>query len=101
MIKKLIFRILGVLVTLGVGLPLILFVLVYNDFFGHVPDEIEIQNIHNLEASVVYDSNEESVGKFYIQDRTPVEFNEISPFLVKALVATEDKRFFSHNGIDF
>ena len=54
MIKKLIFRILGVLVTLGVGLPLILFVLVYNDFFGHVPDETEIQNIHNLEASVVY-----------------------------------------------
>lgn len=101
MIKKLIFRTLGVLVTLGIGLPLILFVLVYNDFFGHVPDETEIQNIHNLEASVVFDSNGESVGKFYLQDRTPVEFNEISPFLVKALVATEDKRFYNHNGIDF
>ena len=101
MIKKLAIRILGALITLSIGLPLILFLLVYNDFFGHVPDESEIQNIHNIEASVVYDTHGEVLGKFYIQDRTPVEFDEISPFLIKALIATEDKRFYRHNGIDF
>ena len=83
MIKKLAIKILGVLITLGIGLPLILFLLVYNNFFAHVPDESEIQSIHNIEASVVFDAHGESIGKFYIQDRTPVEFDEISPFLIK------------------
>ena len=54
-----------------------------------------------LEASIVYDTNNEALGKFYIQDRTLVGMNAISPFLVKALVATEDKRFYDHRGIDF
>lgn len=101
MIKKLIIKGLGVAITLGVALPLILFLLVYNGFFGKVPGEDEIKNIENLEASIVYDTNGEPIGKFYIQDRTLVGINEISPFLIKALVATEDKRFYSHHGTDF
>lgn len=101
MIKRLIIKVLGVIVTLGVALPLILFLLVYNGFFGTVPGEDEIRNIENLEASIVYDTNGEPLGKFYIQDRTLVGINEISPFLIKALIATEDKRFYSHHGTDF
>lgn len=101
MIKRLIIKVLGVVVTLGVALPLILFLLVYNGFFGKVPGEEEIKNIENLEASIVYDTNGESLGKFYIQDRTLVGINEISPFLIQALVATEDKRFYNHHGTDF
>ena len=101
MVKRLIFKLLGIVVTLAIGLPLIFFVLVYNDFFGKVPGDEEIKNIRNLEASMVYDVKGEAMGKFYIQDRTLVGMSDISPFLVQALVATEDKRFYSHHGIDF
>ena len=101
MIKRLIFKTLGITFALGVSLLIIFFALVYNNFFGKVPGDEEIKNINNLEASLVYDANGEALGKFYIQDRTLVGINEISPFLVQALVATEDKRFNSHHGIDF
>jgi len=101
MTKRLIFKVLGAALTLGIALPLILFFLVYNGFFGSVPGEEEIINIENLEASIVYDTKGESLGKFYIQDRTLVGIDEISPFLIQALVATEDKRFYSHHGTDF
>ena len=72
MTKRLIFKVLGAALTLGIALPLILFFLVYNGFFGKVPGEEEIINIENLEASIVYDTKGESLGKFYIQDRTLV-----------------------------
>ena len=101
MIKRLIYKALGIAITLAIGLPLIFFLLVYNDFFGRVPGEDEIKNIKNIEASIVYDIKGAALGKFYIQDRTLVGMNEISPFLVQALVATEDKRFYSHHGTDF
>lgn len=101
MIKRLIFKALGIAITMSVGLLLIFYLLVYNDFFGKVPGEDEIKDIKNLEASLVYDAHGEALGKFYIQDRTLVSMNEISPFLVQALVATEDKRFYSHHGTDF
>jgi penicillin-binding protein 1A len=41
------------------------------------------------------------IGRFYIQDRTPVEFDDISEYVLMALIATEDKRFYEHNGIDW
>ena len=60
MIKRLIFKALGIAITLGVGLPLIFFLLVYNDFFGKVPGDDEIMNIKNLEASIVYEKKRSS-----------------------------------------
>jgi penicillin-binding protein 1A len=101
MYKKLIFKIIGIIVTLIVTIPVIFFLLVYNGYFGRIPNENDIRNIKNIEASVVFDANGQTLGKFYIQDRTLVGLDKISPFLIKALVATEDKRFYSHHGIDF
>ena len=101
MIKRLIIKVLGIAITLAIALPLLLFLLVHNGYFGQLPGEVEIKNINNLEASIVYDTKGEPLGKFYIQDRTLVGINEISPFLIQALVATEDKRFYTHHGTDF
>jgi penicillin-binding protein 1A len=101
MVRKLILKVISIAISLGVGLPLIFFLLMYNGFFGSIPDEEAIRNIENLEASVVYDVKGEALGKFYIQDRTLVTMDQISPFLVNALVATEDRRYYSHHGIDF
>jgi len=101
MLKKTIFRILRLLISLAILLPIIFFALVYNGFFGVVASETEIVNFKNIEASIVYDAKGMALGKYYIQDRIVVTLNKVPPFLLKALVATEDSRFYSHNGIDF
>lgn len=93
-------KLLGIAFTMAIGLPLIFFLLVINGFWGSIPDNEAISNIENMEASVVYDHLGEVLGRFYLQDRTEVSLDEISPFLIKALVATEDRRFYVHSGID-
>jgi len=74
--------------------------LVLNGYFGELPDAEELQSIQNPEASIVFDRNEELLGKYYLQDRTPVAFSDLNPFLIHALIATEDRRFYEHHGID-
>ena len=41
------------------------------------------------------------MGRYYRENRIPVTYEEISPMMIKALVATEDERFYEHFGIDF
>lgn len=101
MIKRTFLKILRIGISLAVFLPIIFFSLIYNGFFGSLPGLVEIEHIENIQASIVYDKKGAVLGKYYIQDRTVVGLDEISPFLIQALVATEDKRFYSHHGIDF
>ena len=98
--KKLLFKILSFLVLAAVIGPIVFFFMVLKGFFGSLPSEEELQNIKHLEASVVLDVNNKQIGKFYVQDRSPIFYNEISPKLINGLVATEDQRFFEHQGID-
>ncbi len=76
------------------------FFMVLKGFFGPLPTEDELQNIQQLEASVVFDVNGKQLGKFYVQDRSAVEYANISSKLINGLIATEDQRFFEHQGID-
>ncbi|MEL6988603.1 MAG: transglycosylase domain-containing protein, partial [Bacteroidota bacterium] len=55
---------------------------------------------YNL-ASEVYSGNEKSLGRFYIENRVPAQYNELNPYLIDALIATEDERYLDHAGIDF
>lgn len=73
---------------------------IYIGFFGPVPTTTELENIRNMEASEVYSSDGQLLGKFYIQDRSAVTFVQISHNVINALVATEDSRFYDHSGID-
>lgn len=59
-----------------------------------------LENPRSRIASEVYSSDGELLGKFYIQNRSPVPFDSLPPHLVKALIATEDIRFYEHSGID-
>lgn len=52
-------------------------------------------------ASITYDCNNAVLGKYYLENRLPVTYEKLSPNLVKALIATEDARFYEHAGIDF
>ena len=98
--KKTLFKFLRYLVLAAIVIPLVFFFMVLKGFFGPLPGDEELLNIQHMEATVVYDVKNRIIGKYYVQDRTPVSFQNISPNLINALVATEDQRFFEHQGID-
>ncbi len=66
----------------------------------------QIPNVHRLdvqklsEATIAYTSDGEELTRYAIENRTWVDIDEISPSAVDALIATEDRRFYRHNGID-
>lgn len=68
--------------------------------FGRSPNVREIGNPHMDITSELYSSDGKLIGKYFDVNRTPVKYYEISPKLIKTLVATEDARFYSHHGID-
>lgn len=68
--------------------------------FGTVADYKAIQDFQNNTASEIYSEEGVLLGKYYIQDRTNVSFEGISPNVINALIATEDARFYEHDGID-
>jgi penicillin-binding protein 1A len=78
----------------------ILFVFVYLGIFGRIPSNDELKNIQNYLASEIYSSDNVLLGKYYIQNRTNVNYEDIPQYLIDALISTEDARFYRHNGID-
>ncbi len=52
------------------------------------------------EPTIIYDSDGEQIGSFYIENRIPVELSEISQYVIDGTIDTEDTRFYDHNGID-
>lgn len=83
----------------GMGIGLFVYS-VYAGLWGSLPDYAELRNIRNYEASELYSDDGELIGKYYIENRTNVNYNTISPHAVDALIATEDVRFYEHKGID-
>ena len=69
--------------------------------FGKSPSLSSISNPNQSVASVIYSADGKAIGKYFRENRTPVEYEEISPILIKTLIATEDERFYEHFGIDF
>lgn len=68
--------------------------------FGTLPNFDELENPSYSRATVIYSADAKILGKYYVQNRTTVDFDEISPKLIDALVATEDARYYEHSGID-
>lgn len=73
---------------------------VYAGLWAQLPDYAELRNIRNDEASELYSEDGELIGKYYIENRTNVKFSNISSHAIQALIATEDVRFYQHEGID-
>ena len=68
--------------------------------FGKMPSVEELQNPEADLASEIYTSDGVLMGKYYAENRSEVKYNEISPNVIHALIATEDERFYDHSGID-
>lgn len=84
----------------GLG-AFILFLLLCNwGVFGKMPSIDDIQNPTASLSSQVYAQDGSVMGKYYLEDRTNVDYKNISSNIVNALVATEDERFYKHSGID-
>ena len=68
--------------------------------FGKIPNNEELKAIRNFQASDLYSNDGVLLSRFFVENRTHVELEDISPNLIHALVATEDSRFYEHKGID-
>lgn len=69
--------------------------------FTDLPSVAELENPKTNLASQVFAENGEILGKYYTENRVPVEYEELPEHLVQALIATEDIRYYQHTGIDF
>ncbi len=79
---------------------ILLFIRAANGKMGMMPSFEELENPQTNLASEIYCDNGEVLGKFFIENRTFVEYEDLAPYLVDALVATEDVRYQRHSGID-
>lgn len=68
--------------------------------FGYSPSRRDIKAPNMNVVSELYSSDGKLIGKYFKENRTPVEYDSIAPAIVDALVATEDVRFYKHSGID-
>lgn len=79
-----------------------LIVMINFGVFGKMPSMQELENPSVVQASEVYGEEGTLMGKYYLSDgnRSMVKYRDISPNVINALIATEDKRFYNHSGID-
>lgn len=89
------------LLLLGMASALGLFIYsVYAGLWGKLPTYRDLQHIRHAEASTLYTEDGVRIGKYYIENRTNINFRNIPPDAVHALLATEDVRFYQHEGVD-
>ena len=91
-----------VIVSLFVSFFVYLFLVDINFLwlFGKSPGYFQIKSPDTYEASEIYSADGVMIGKFFNQNRTPVKYEDVNPMFWKALIDTEDERFYKHKGID-
>jgi penicillin-binding protein 1A len=69
--------------------------------FGELPSFRDLENPKSNQASVIYTSDKTELGNYFVQNRSNINYQDISPNVINALISTEDERFKEHSGIDF
>lgn len=92
--------------TIFIGVVLIIalsFTAIWNGWVGYMPDVEDLQNPIDRYATQVYSADGKVLGTWNrsSENRIHVDYSQLSPYLIQALVATEDVRFYEHSGIDF
>ena len=88
--------------ALGLASIILIFWLITKGALGYLPPLDELQNPKNKFATEVISSDMQLLGRYYRQEnRVGVNYEDISPNMINALIATEDARYYSHTGIDF
>ena len=97
--KKKIIKWFWILISIPVAMFIVMLLLVWA--FADIPSFEELENPDSKLATEVIADDGQVLTTFHIENRSHVTYDELSPYLVQAAVATEDKRFYSHSGIDF
>lgn len=74
--------------------------LIFMGAFGPLPSKMELADVRDQNATLVYSSDQVIIGKIFAKNRTPVAREILPQHLVDALISTEDVRFYDHTGID-
>lgn len=89
---------------LGTTVASILFIIAVNYnflwLFGGMPSLYELENPKSQLASLMISEDGQEIGKYFRENRNPLEFEQLPENIVNTLVSTEDARFTSHSGID-
>ncbi|MDP2889821.1 MAG: transglycosylase domain-containing protein, partial [Bacteroidota bacterium] len=93
-------RIFWITFASGVAAVFLLFFIIAQGWLGFMPTFEDLENPESLLASEVVSADSVTLGKYFMENRTFVNYEEFSPQLLNALIATEDVRFFEHSGID-
>jgi penicillin-binding protein 1A len=101
--RKILVRTLWTLLVLGVLAVVVGFVAISEGWVGYMPPISELQNPINRYATQVYSADGKIMGtwNYNRENRVMVDYTQLPPSLIQALVATEDVRFYEHSGIDF
>lgn len=75
-------------------------ILLYSKYIKDLPDVTKLENLEIAESSTIYDRNWEELYKIFKEKRTYIEYEEINPNMVNALVAWEDKRYWTNPWVD-
>jgi len=85
----------------AIGLFILFVFLIITGVFGKLPSTEKLENPDSPLATEIYSSDGVIIGKYFNENRSNVSFDEISPNMINALVATEDIRYYKHAGIDW
>jgi len=94
-VKFLLYGSLSIIVIL-----IVFYASIYTGMWGEVPTKKELASLKQSQATQVLDKNADLIGKFYIYDRQSIKFESFPKHLLHALIATEDARFYEHDGVD-
>lgn len=98
---RFIFRFWLILLT-PVFVLLVLFSLISFGFLGYMPTFEDLENPKSNLASEIITEDGQVLGQYFFKEnRSEISYNELSPNVVNALIATEDIRYYKHSGIDF
>ena len=99
-VRKRIIVWLTITITSFIAFTGVLILSIYLGVFGELPTAEDIVAIDQDNASLVYAADGTLMGKYYLINRQTIDNELISPYVRQALIATEDNRFFEHNGLD-
>ena len=99
MFKKILKFVIATIVLLTLAFAIFI-ASVYYGVFGHLHTTEELQEFQNETATLVLSEEGRLIGKYFAQNRTNIKFDQLPKHLVDALVATEDARYFDHEGVD-
>ena len=94
----------GIAIGMVIASFILYLVAVDNNFlwlFGKSPSMQTIKNKRPAQASEIYSDDNQQIGKFFSENRTPVNYEDVNPVFWQALIDTEDERFYRHHGIDY